>query len=225
MNRILVVDDEPDFVRLLTDVLTGEGFQVSVATDGPAALRQASETHPDAILLDWNLPGKNGVEVCLELKSDPATRAIPVIMLTARARETDTVLGLQMGAEDYVSKRAMRPLELVARIRAAQRKAATPPEAAGVVADGVVVLDAVRRRVTVDGAPVELRTKEFELLKMFLQRRGHVLTRAYLTETIWGGQYFGGSRTIDTTVAHLRARLGSAGDRIRSVVGVGYRWE
>jgi DNA-binding response OmpR family regulator len=225
MNRILVVDDEPDFVRYLTDVLRREEFHVSVAEDGVQALREAARSRPDLILLDWNLPQKDGLEVCRALKQDPATRDIPVIMLTARSRESDTVLGLEIGADDYVSKRGLRPRELTARVRTALRKAGPAAPAGEVYVRGALRIDVPRREATVDGAPVDLRGKEFDLLREFLRRPGHVLSRARIIEAVWGQDYFGTTRTVDTTVAYLRAKLGVEGRRIQSLKGLGYKFD
>ncbi|MBK8575240.1 MAG: response regulator transcription factor [Elusimicrobia bacterium] len=223
--RILLVDDEPDFIRLVDDILKKENFVVVCAEDGSQGLKMAAESHPDLVLLDWNLPGKDGLEVCKSLKADPKTRDIPVIMLTARGRETDVVLGLEMGAEDFISKRALRPRELVARIRAALRKQTVVKENGEILKAGDLALDTSRRKVTIDGTPVELRLKEFDLLLVFLTHRGRVLTRAFLDEAVWGAQFFGTSRAIDTTVTRLRGKLGKESHLLQSVKGVGYRFE
>lgn len=223
--RILLVDDEPDFIRLIDDVLKKENFVVVCAEDGDQAIKMATASHPDLVLLDWNLPGKDGLEVCKTLKADPKTRDIPVIMLTARGRETDVVLGLEIGAEDFISKRALRPRELVARIRSALRKKSVVKENGETIKVGTLTLDTSRRKVTVNGKPVELRLKEFDLLHVFLTHRGRVLTRSFLDEAVWGVQFFGTSRAIDTTVTRLRGKLGKESRLIQSVKGLGYRFE
>lgn len=223
--RVLLVDDEPDFVRLVDDILKQENFVVVCAEDGIQGLKMAAESHPDLILLDWNLPEKDGLEVCKTLKADPKTRDIPVIMLTARGRETDVVLGLEVGADDFISKRALRPRELVARIRTTLRKRAVVKQEGEVLKARTLALDTSRRKVTVDGDPVELRMKEFDSLYVFLTHRGRVLTRSFLYEAVWGAQFFGTSRAIDTTITRLRGKLGKEGGLIQSVKGVGYRFE
>ncbi|MBK8576163.1 MAG: response regulator transcription factor [Elusimicrobia bacterium] len=220
--RVLVIDDEPDFRRLIEEHLTGEGFQVIMAEDGREGVSRAREALPDLILLDWNLPGQDGTEVCRILKSDPKTQDIPILMLTVRGRETDTVLALGLGACDFISKRALRPRELAARLQVALRKGRPSIPTPELIRYGPLTLDTTRRRVTLSGTPVELRPKEFDLLHAFMKRPGHVLTRAFLTESIWGDQYFGSTRTIDTTLARVRAKLGPFGDRLQSIKGIGY---
>jgi DNA-binding response OmpR family regulator len=224
-TRILLVDDEPDFIRLVDDILKKENFVVVCAEDGIQAVQMAAASHPDLVLLDWNLPEKDGLEVCKILKSDPKTRDIPVIMLTARGRETDVVLGLEVGADDFISKRALRPRELVARIRSALRKKSVVTHDGEILKARSLALDTSRRKVTVGGNVVELRMKEFDLLFVFLTHRGRVLTRSFLDEAVWGAQFFGTSRAIDTTVTRLRGKLGREGELIQSVKGVGYRFE
>ncbi len=224
-KRILIVDDEPDFVRFLNDVLTPENFVVTVAENGVKALKMAAASVPDLILLDWNLPGKDGIEVCKALRADPKTDHIPIIMLTARGRETDTVLGLEMGANDFITKRALRPRELIARVRSALRKPGTGGDATEILRSGELTLDTARRKVSIGDREVDLRMKEFDLLHVFMKKAGRVLTRDFLTETVWGEQFFGTSRTVDTTIARLRAELGKEGRKIEAIKGVGYKFE
>jgi DNA-binding response OmpR family regulator len=223
-GRVLVIDDEPDFIRFVQDVLKDEHFTVLSAFDGESGLKEARASHPDVILLDWNLPGKDGLQVCRELKAGESTRGIPVILLTSRGRETDVVLGLEVGADDYIIKRALRPLEMMARVRSAMRKAAGDAPSRDRWSSGGLALDASRREATIDGHPVDLRTKEFDLLKIFLQKKGHMLTRSFLCETVWGVPDFGTSRTIDTTLARLRAKLGPHGEKIQTIKNVGYKF-
>lgn len=223
--RILIVDDEPDFVRFLNDVLTPENFVVTVAENGVKALKMAAASVPDLILLDWNLPGKDGIEVCKALRADPKTDHIPIIMLTARGRETDTVLGLEMGANDFITKRALRPRELIARVRSALRKPGTGGDTTEILRSGELTLDTARRKVSIGDREVDLRMKEFDLLHVFMKKAGRVLTRDFLTETVWGEQFFGTSRTVDTTIARLRAELGKEGRKIEAIKGVGYKFE
>ena len=223
--RVLVVDDEPDFVRFIEEVLQKENFTVISVGDGIKAIKMAGESRPDVVLLDWNLPGKDGPQVCQALKTDPHTRNIPVLMLTVRRRETDVVVGLEIGADDFVSKRGLRPRELVARVRAALRKAAPRPDPGEVLRSGDLVLNTEKRRATLKEETVELRAKEYELLYVLMKNEGRVLSRHFLEETIWGTEYFGSSRAIDSTVTRLRGKLGKHAAYIQAVQGVGYRYE
>jgi two-component system alkaline phosphatase synthesis response regulator PhoP len=185
----------------------------------------AGESRPDLVLLDWNLPGKDGPQVCQALKTDPKTRTIPVVMLTVRRKETDVVVGLEIGADDFISKRGLRPRELVARVRAALRKSAPQPDPGEILRSGPFALDTEKRRLSLNGQEVELRPKEYELIYVFLKNEGRVLTRNFLEETIWGTEYFGSSRAIDSTVTRLRAKLGKHATAIEAVQGIGYRFE
>ncbi|MBK8869998.1 MAG: response regulator transcription factor [Elusimicrobia bacterium] len=223
--RILVVDDEPDFVRFIEEVLKKENFTVISVGDGIKAIKMAGESRPDLILLDWNLPGKDGPQVCQALKADPKTRTVPVVMLTVRRKETDVVVGLEIGADDFVSKRGLRPRELVARVRAALRKSGPQPDPGEVLRSGPFALDTEKRRLTLNGQEVELRPKEYELIYVFMKNESRVLTRNFLEETIWGTEYFGSSRAIDSTVTRLRAKLGKQATAIEAVQGIGYRFE
>ncbi len=224
-KRILVVDDEPDFARFMEDILKREGFVVSTTGNGLQALKFVSESRPDAILLDWNLPGKDGIEVCRTLKADPFTKHIPILMLTVRGKETDAVLGLEMGADDYITKRVLRPRELVARVHAALRKAVTDDGTGRVLRSGQLAVDVARRLVTVGEDVVALRPKEFDLLQLFLEKRGRVLTRHFLNERVWQQPYMSTSRVVDTTVTRLRGKIGKEGNKIFAITGIGYKFE
>ena len=222
--QILIIDDEPDFVRLVQRLLVAENFLVTSAKDGVTGLKMAADLHPDMILLDWNLPAKDGLVVLKELRNEPKTRNIPVIMLTVRGKEMDTVLALEMGADDYISKRALRPRELVARVHKVLRKSQAPDADGKVLFVGPIALDASHRRVTLDSQPVDLRAKEFDLLHVFLARPGRVLTRQFLMENVWGIEDYGTSRTIDSTLARLRSKLGEFGQAFQSIKGIGYQF-
>jgi DNA-binding response OmpR family regulator len=224
-TRILVVDDEPDFYKLIEQILQKEGFMVLAADDGAKGLKAAAVSHPDLILLDWNLPDKDGVQVCRELKVDPNTRDIPVIMLTVRGRETDVVVGLEVGAADYISKRALRPRELVARVRALLRRKEEPQASGEILRTGNLVLDTAQHRVMIGKEEVPLRAKEFDILLAFLKSKGRLLTRNFLEEAVWGTEYFATSRAIDTTIARLRSKIKEHGERIQAIKGLGYRFE
>jgi len=225
VKRILVIEDDPDIALSLRLKLERDGgFEVRTAEDGAAGLRMAVERPPDLVLLDVNLPGMDGFEVCRHLRNDPATAATPVIMLTARIDESDRVAGLDLGADDYITK-PFSPKEALARIRAVLRRSdreAIGPEA---LADGTLRIDIGARRAEVAGRDLSLTRKEFDLLVELIRRRGRVLTRERLLETVWGYDYPGETRTVDVHVRRLRQKLGSPVDeRVETVVGVGYRY-
>ena len=225
MKRILVIEDDPDIALSLRLKLERDGgFEVVTAHDGGAGLRLAVERPPDLVLLDLNLPGMDGFEVCRQLRKTPATAATPVIMLTARIGESDRVAGLDMGADDYITK-PFSPKEALARVRAVLRRfeqGAAGPEA---LADGSLRIDLGSRQVEVAGHALSLTRKEFDLLVELIRQRGRVLTRERLLETVWGYDYPGETRTVDVHVRRLRQKLGSPIDeRVETVVGVGYRY-
>ena len=227
-TRVLVAEDERDVAELIRYTLAREGFEVVVATNGADALRQARESRPDLMLLDLMLPQVNGWELCRRLKQDPATRALPVIMLTARAEEGDKVLGFELGADDYVTK-PFSTRELVARVRAVVRRS-RPPEAEERrhrIKVGDLVVDRQRFEVTVGGRPVVLTPKEFELLATLAAEPGRVFGRDVLLDLVWGRDGFVEPRTVDVHLARLRAKFLAARlpePGIETVRGVGYRY-
>jgi DNA-binding response OmpR family regulator len=223
---ILVVEDEPDIRDLVVLHLTREGFPCRTATNGADALREARGGHPDLIVLDLMLPGMDGLEVCRRLRAEPATAATPIIMLTAKADEVDRVVGLELGADDYVAK-PFSPKELVARVRAVLRRSRPPADAAVVLKAGALTLDAARHLVTLDARPLSLTPKEFDLLHALMESTGRVLSREQLLARVWGYAHAEEieSRTVDVHVRRLRAKLGAEGGRIATVTGVGYRLE
>jgi two-component system response regulator RegX3 len=225
---ILVVDDEESYRDALTVSLEREGFRVEVAADGQEALDQFEATQPSLVLLDVMLPRISGVDVCRELRS---RSRVPIIMVTARGSEIDAVVGLEVGADDYVSK-PFRLRELIARVRAALRRSVDeePTSLANqeVLEIGDVRLDAARHEVFVRGDPVALPLKEFELLELLLANAGRVLTRDVLIDRIWGPNYFGDTKTLDVHVKRLRAKVEddpSSPTRLVTIRGVGYRYE
>jgi phosphate regulon transcriptional regulator PhoB len=224
-QRVLIVEDEPDIRDLLVFHLEGEGYQVTACRSGAEALRVARAGPPDLVLLDLMLPEMDGLEVCRRLRQDPATQGLPIVMLTARGDEVDRVLGLELGADDYVVK-PFSPRELVARIRAVLRRARPEAGHAPLVV-GRIVIDAAAHRVTVDGAAVSLTRKEFDLLRALAEAQGRVLSREHLLDHVWGYSAAGEieSRTVDVHVRRLRQKLGAEGQRIGTVTGVGYRFE
>ncbi|HMA37070.1 MAG TPA: response regulator transcription factor [Chloroflexia bacterium] len=219
-KTILVVDDERPIVNLIKLYLENAGFHVEVAYDGTDGLRQVRALHPALIVLDLMLPGVDGFEVCRTVRRESD---VPIIMLTARTDDVDKIVGLELGADDYLGK-PFNPRELVARIKAILRRAGAapaPPEAALTL--GNTVIDPARREVTVAGDPVVLRSKEFDLLKMFAQHLGLVLDRDRLLNQVWGYEYFGDTRTVDVHIAHLRDRLAGSSLQVQTVRGSGYK--
>ena len=223
--EVLVVEDEPDIRNLIVLHLSREGFRCRTAKSGPEALREARAATPDLVILDLMLPDLDGLEVCRRLRSDAATATIPIIMLTAKADEVDRVVGLEMGADDYVVK-PFSPKELIARIRAVLRRA-RPAAEARVLRAGAVTIDPMRHQVDVAGTAVALTPKEFDLLRALVEAAGRVLSREQLLERVWGYTRGGDieSRTVDVHVRRLRAKLGDTGRRIATLKGVGYRFE
>ncbi len=225
MADVLVVEDEPDIRTLVVHHLTRDGFRCRTAATGPEALASVRRAPPDLVVLDLMLPELNGIEVCRRLRGDAATAALPIIMLTARADEVDRVVGLEMGADDYVVK-PFSPKELVARVRAVLRRA-RGGEPGRPLSVGPVRVDAARHVVTVSGQPVELTPKEFDLLHALLEAAGRVLSREHLLNRVWGYAHADEieSRTVDVHIRRLRAKLGVEERRITTIKGVGYRFE
>jgi two-component system, OmpR family, phosphate regulon response regulator PhoB len=224
-REVLVVEDEPDIRRLVVLHLERDGFRCRTVANGLDALREAKANVPDLVMLDLMLPGLDGLEVCRRLRSDATTAGVPIIMLTAKSDEVDRVVGLEVGADDYVAK-PFSPKELVARVRAVLRRArpSQPPRALTV---GPVMLDPERHAVTVGGRALQLTPKEFDLLQALLEAAGRVLTREHLLNHVWGYARADEieSRTVDVHVRRLRAKLGDAGSRIATIKSVGYRFE
>jgi phosphate regulon transcriptional regulator PhoB len=224
-SDVLIVEDEPDIRNLIVHHLTRDGFRCRTAATGAEALTRVRAAVPDLVVLDLMLPEMSGLEVCRRLRGDPATAAVPIIMLTAKADEVDRIVGLELGADDYVAK-PFSPKELVARVRAVLRRA-RPGEAGRPLSAGGVSLDAARHVVTVDGRPVDLTPKEFDLLHALLEAAGRVLSREHLLNRVWGYSRADAieSRTVDVHIRRLRAKLGAEERRITTIKGVGYRFE
>jgi phosphate regulon transcriptional regulator PhoB len=222
---VLVVEDEPDIRNLVVHHLTRDGFRCRTATTGAEALASIRTAAPDLVVLDLMLPEMNGLEVCRRLRTDPSTAGVPIIMLTAKTDEVDRIVGLEMGADDYVAK-PFSPRELVARVRAVLRRA-RPGETSRPLAAGTVSLDTARHLVTVGGRPVGLTPKEFDLLHALLEAAGRVLSREHLLNRVWGYARADEieSRTVDVHIRRLRAKLGAEERRIATIKGVGYRFE
>ena len=220
--RILVVDDEPDVLELVVYHLEKEAYRVDVADTGDKALKMAREKLPSLLVLDLMLPGINGLEICRLLKRDPKTRDIPILMLTARAAEETRIKGLELGAHDYVTK-PVSPRELVLRIKNLLRLTEKSPDGVKIIEAGPFRLDTVRHQATVDGQALNITATEFKLLCLLASRPGEVQPRETLLRDVWGYEPTLDTRTVDTTMQRLRAKLGQAADRLETVRGVGYR--
>lgn len=223
--RILIVEDERDIAALVAYHLTREGYRVRTAEGGAEALEAAGAERPDLLILDLMLPGFSGYDMLAEMRRRPELADVPVIVLTARREEADRVKGLELGADDYVTK-PFSPRELVLRVSAVLRRAQAPAVAGAgrMLHGGPVVVDLNAMRVAVAGAPVELTPTEYRLLVTLLERRGRVQTRQQLLETAWDIHARIETRTVDMHVQRLRAKLGDAGDLIETVRGFGYRF-
>ena len=223
-ENILVVEDEPDIAEIIQYNLAREGYRVRIVDDGELALDRIVADAPDLVLLDLMLPGLDGLELCRRMKEDPVTRPIPVIMVTAKGEESDVVLGLGMGADDYVAK-PFSPRELTARVRAVLRrgKVRGSGDRRERVVVGRVVVDAGRHEVTVDGAPVSLTATEFRLLHVLASHPGRAFSRDQLLSRVIGETVAVTDRNIDVHVRMIRKKLGAQRDLIETVRGVGYR--
>ena len=227
MSLIYIVDDEPHIRHLAAVGLKDAGFETAEFSDGTVLLHAVNQKQPDAILLDWMMPGQDGLSVLKTLRQNPATRPIPILMMTARSGEVDRMLGLELGADDYITK-PFSVKELAARVRAVIRRQEylTAPEAQS-LSGGGLQLDYSRRRVLKNGEPVELTQREFELLYTLMKSPGRVFTREMLLDTVWKVDFYGDTRTVDVHVRYLRQKLEDEPDnpkRILTVRGVGYRF-
>jgi len=221
-ERVLVVDDEPDITALVAYHLAKNGFRVSTAGTGPDALRAVTEELPSLIVLDRMLPGMSGDEVLSMIRSNAASREIPVLMLTAKREELDRIRGLALGADDYLTK-PFSTQELVLRVSAILRRARAAAVSADVVVVGPLQIDRAHHRVTASGRPIELTATEFRLLLTLALRRGRVQNRAQLLEDVWEAAPDVQTRTVDMHVQRLRAKLGTEADLIETIRGFGYR--
>ncbi len=225
-EKILIVEDDKDIVKMLEYNLKKEGFKVFAACDGEDALDLAVRQSPDLILLDLMLPGIDGLEVCKALKKETKTSRIPVIMLTAKGQESDKVVGLELGADDYITK-PFSLRELIARIKAVLRRVAAKEVSPEIFLAGDLAIDFGKITVTVKGKSIELTAKEFELLKTLLKAKGRVLSRDFLLDTIWGYDHALEiqTRTVDVHIRTLRRKLKSAAKMILTVKSYGYRFQ
>lgn len=242
MTTILIVEDEADLSNVIRSQLEAEGYTVRQAFDGLSALQAVEQQAPDLVILDWMLPGLDGLTVCRRIRQN---HLMPIIMLTARSEEIDRVLGLEVGADDYVVK-PFSTRELMARVRAMLRRVvldsqfsingavAQPgdddsqqasPDASSVISHGALRVDPTMRMASLDGAELDLTPKEYELLLLFVTNPGRAFSREFLVEKLWGYEYDGFDRTVDTHITRLRKKLGPLGDHIDTVWGVGYRFK
>ncbi len=222
-KKVLIVEDERDILQLVKLYLEKEGYRVSTAATGPDGLKAVKSERPDLLVLDLMLPDMDGLEVCKRLRAEPQTAALPIIMLTAKAEESDTVIGLELGADDYVTK-PFSPKALVARIKALLRRIErAKDDAPSRSAYGALVLDRDRHEVTANGKDITLTAKEFGLLDYLLRHPGRVLTREVLLNAVWGYEYYGTTRTIDVHVRRLKQKIPLLNDAIVSIKSLGYK--
>lgn len=222
-KKVLIVEDEQDILQLVTHYLEKEGFRPITAISGLDALKKVKEEKPDLVVLDLMLPEMDGLEVCKRLRSMPSTAMIPILMLTAKAEESDTIVGLELGADDYVTK-PFSPKALVARVKALLRRIErTPADGPAVHHYGALTMNLARHEVSLGKHEMPLTAKEFGLLEHLLRHRGRVLTREVLLNAVWGYDYYGTTRTVDVHVRRLKQKLPLLEDTIVSVKSLGYK--
>lgn len=223
-GKILVVEDNPDILELVAYNLEAQGYEVIRAMTGENGLAQASRAQPDLVILDVMLPGINGLDVCRKLKQQEATRHIPVILLTAKSEDTDIISGLELGADDYITK-PFSPKVLIARVRALLRRLSEDkvPDAGVILQVHGITMDTVRHEVTVEGEVVAISATEFAILKHLMTNPGWVFSRNQIIDAVRGGNYPVTERSVDVQILGLRKKLGNQGGHIETVRGVGYR--
>ena len=222
MSRVLIVEDDADIAALILHYLGKAGYEAEIVPDGAGALTHARESPPELVILDLMLPGLNGLDVCKTLRADNRTSAIPIIMVSARGEESEKILGLDVGADDYLVK-PFNPNELIARVRALLRRTAPPPTKERVLRCGPISVDVERHTVSSDGQIVRLTAKEFLLLQYLLEHRGRVLSRDRLLSDVWDYQYPGATRTVDVHVRRLREKLPHLEHALVTVQQFGYK--
>jgi len=220
--RAIIAEDDADIGQLVAHYLQKAGFEPTLLTNGRDVLPRAKRQLPDVIILDVMLPGMNGLEICRALRADSDTARVPIIMLTAKAEESDRIVGLELGADDYITK-PFSPNEVVARVRALLRRAQRPAAADSRLAYGPLSVDIDRHTVKADGEEVRLTAKEFLLLQYLMEHRGRVLSRDLLLTDVWGYSYTGGTRTVDVHVRRLREKLPFLAEAILTVKQFGYK--
>ena len=222
-ETVMVIEDEKEIRELIRYNLERAGFRVHSASDGDDGLKQLFASRPDAVVLDLMLPGRSGLEVLREVREEPSTRDLPVVVLTARSAEMDKLLGFEHGADDYLTK-PFSPRELVARLKALLRRA-QPGRASGTVEVGDLKVDTLSREASWKGKLLTLTPREFDLLAFLAHHPGRVVSREELLRKVWGYDYMGETRTVDVHIRRLRAKLGAEERRIATIKGVGYRFE
>jgi DNA-binding response OmpR family regulator len=225
MNKLIaIVEDEPDILELVRLSLLQAGFRAEGYADASSFFRSLDRKKPDLIVLDLMLPDADGLDVCKNLRMNERTSAIPIVMLTAKAEETDKVLGLELGADDYITK-PFSPKELIARVKAVLRRSEAPPESKEVRVGRHLRLNADRHEVLVDGRPLALTVAEFKILWLLASQSGRVFTREQILDHLWGGEKAVVDRTVDVHIRHLRDKLRENGSLIVNVRGLGYKLE
>ncbi len=225
LKRILIVDDEEHILELIKFNLEKNGYEVFVSDNGEGCIQFLKNNRVDLVVLDLMLPGMDGLEVCKEIRRIESLQKLPIIMLTARSEETDRILGLELGADDYLAK-PFSVRELIARIKAVLRRSEDrQPVRSGLLKVKDLIMDTEKHEVTLGDQTIELTLKEFELLKILIENRGKVLSRNLLLDEVWGYDYFGETRTVDVHIRHLRKKIGDdeTGDYIETIRGVGYK--
>jgi two-component system, OmpR family, alkaline phosphatase synthesis response regulator PhoP len=223
-KRIMVVDDDKDIRKLVESILAKEDFITSGADSAADALRKIQASRPDLVILDLQLPDKDGFEVCKALRGDPATKYIPIVFLTVQNLDSYKIAGLELGADDYITK-PFNQTELLARVKAVLRRVDWRDKKESVLRDGILAVDLEKHSVHLDAKSVDLSPKEFDLLVTLIRNQGKVMTRQELSETVWGHEYFENTRTVDVHIGRLRKKISKLGDKIRTVERIGYRYE
>lgn len=225
-SRVLIVEDDPDIVELLMYNLQQAGFETEAVCNGVDALQRVTENPPDLVVLDILLPEMDGLEVCRLLKRNPQTETIPIVMLTAKGEEIDRIVGLELGADDYIAK-PFSPREVVLRIRAVLRRTAgvQNPIASNQIRVNGLMIDLDKHQAFSEEGTIDLTATEFKLLTLLAGSPGRVFTRSVLMDAVWGQDYYGVDRTVDTHMSRLRRKLGDFGEWIETVHGVGYRFK
>ena len=225
-SKVLIVEDDPDIVDILSYNLKQADLKVTSVPDGSSALAEVKRRLPDLILLDLMLPKVDGLEVCRLLKSEPETKNVPIIMITAKGEEVDRIVGLELGADDYITK-PFSPREVVLRVRSILKRSVADFQkeiTAKIEANGVII-DIDRRQVNYKGKSINLTATEFDLLSILAKTPGRVFTRNLLMDLVWGQDYYGVDRTVDTHMSRLRRKLGGGGKNLQTVHGIGYRFK
>ena len=225
-SNVLIVEDDPDIVDILSYNLKQADLKVTSVPDGSSALAEVKRRLPDLILLDLMLPKVDGLEVCRLLKGEPETKNVPIIMITAKGEEVDRIVGLELGADDYIIK-PFSPREVVLRVRSVLKRSVANFQkeiTAQIEANGVII-DIDRRQVNYKGKPINLTATEFDLLLILAKTPGRVFTRNLLMDLVWGQDYYGVDRTVDTHMSRLRQKLGGGGKNLQTVHGIGYRFK